>query len=1250
MTDDRLILEVDSRPVVQGVAALDKLTTSAQNAERAAQSFATSMQAAASQARTLSASLDRQLRVGIENLGGESIEYGRWLNSLRSQFNPLFAAQQKYREQLNDLRLALRVNAVSTREYDEALKKLRLSFRDEIQSLNGTKEKQDQANTARREAIAELDRMVSKHDKLHHVNQQHQQDLASINKLQKNGSIDAEQHARMVKSATESYEQTVARMSGAAAASQKQTASVQNAARAWSQLRDELDPLAGVQEKFQTKTAMLNDKLAKGEITGAQYNKMLQNLQVGFQHQVHTIQKAEEHHLKYNRSLGLSAMQMTNLTYQINDVVSSLAMGMPVWQVFTQQAGQILQVFQSSDRGLVGGLKAAGKYLWDLVSPMRAFGATAVAVALTAAAAYATWDSRIVTLSRSLNGLGSAVGLRAPDLYAMTERAAASSGASIRDTLGMTNPLAQAGLSPALISMLAGTSRRHQLQYGGSAEDIGEQLGGAFRSPTKGMAELDARMGLQTGALARNIEILERSGQIEAARAQLNIAYTAALDRGRESLTTFGSIMHSIGRAVSDSWSKISATIGKAFSAGSPTDQFGAIVGTLRSRDATEQARLGDPRGQTAASRRRATLVGMGGEDDVKKLVEATGMGELGKILAEAAKDVMAREFQTNRLLGLAGYNIAKGFNPDIQARDSALTNYLAMSQLRNNPDAQATAGFAPGEFETSFQRAKTSWEQFKGVFEKQIEDNRLAQQSALAYTAAQRDVVIAEQARVAAVRAGLSAMEAATIAENARANALAQQTNRLRDSIFDLETQRLSLGQPPMQQEMIRIQREGQRDRDNSTLRPTEDSVAAGVVRGVQQSALGALPAALRGISSGPLGAFVDRQIPDASRAWQPSNTNYTGMGLPTWVARGVPPTGMLLPPATPIQGQTAGNQPIPGAGNLTAEQVSEVNRKLVEQKVIRSELLALDKRETDMNRQMALGIRETNAGLDLQLANVGRTTAQIAVATEAQKLYNQAYREGGQLLLDKMKPAIDAYAEAMGKAAVRQETFNRFLESMNFVRSGVGDFISTFASGMARGESAIKSMQNAMNGLLQSLIRFATNQLLIGLFGQQSQAGGGLLGGFFSSFLGGGRGAPMMLPGASSSNFALGGIMGPNGPIPLQKYSQGGVADRPQLALFGEGRQKEAYVPLPDGRAIPVKMQMARDNLQGGRSGSGPVNLQIINNSKEEIAPRRKRGPNGEQMIQVVVGRIKEMEASGDFDNVRRGRWGQTPRPILR
>ena len=59
-----------------------------------------------------------------------------------------------------------------------------------------------------------------------------------------------------------------------------------------------------------------------------------------------------------------------------------------------------------------------------------------------------------------------------------------------------------------------------------------------------------------------------------------------------------------------------------------------------------------------------------------------------------------------------------------------------------------------------------------------------------------------------------------------------------------------------------------------------------------------------------------------------------------------------------------------------------------------------------------------------------------------------------------------------------------------------------------------------------------------------------------------------------SSFFGFADGGVMTSAGPMALRTYASGGIANSPQLALFGEGSRPEAYVPLPDGRSIPVTM----------------------------------------------------------------------------
>jgi hypothetical protein len=82
----------------------------------------------------------------------------------------------------------------------------------------------------------------------------------------------------------------------------------------------------------------------------------------------------------------------------------------------------------------------------------------------------------------------------------------------------------------------------------------------------------------------------------------------------------------------------------------------------------------------------------------------------------------------------------------------------------------------------------------------------------------------------------------------------------------------------------------------------------------------------------------------------------------------------------------------------------------------------------------------------------------------------------------------------------------------------------------------------------------------------------------------------------------FANGGIMTGDGPVPLRKYAAGGIATSPQLALFGEGSKPEAYVPLPDGRRIPVAMQ------GGGGVVVGEINI-AVQNSGDNLSPEAQK-----------------------------------------
>ncbi|MCW3477367.1 tape measure protein [Limobrevibacterium gyesilva] len=238
----------------------------------------------------------------------------------------------------------------------------------------------------------------------------------------------------------------------------------------------------------------------------------------------------------------------------------------------------------------------------------------------------------------------------------------------------------------------------------------------------------------------------------------------------------------------------------------------------------------------------------------------------------------------------------------------------------------------------------------------------------------------------------------------------------------------------------------------------------------------------------------------------------------------------------------------------------------------------------------------RQIETALDPAAAAAAKLREEIEKLNAAQDLYARTIdREGGPLGLspERVSALTDtAYKNFYGtlekiddKAKSSTQSFDQF-----FARATSG-FEDAIASG--------KKFSDVLQGLERDLARLIMREAVTGpLTSALAGAGGikGLLGSAFNAFFGPGvgpasgsfsLGAGVSTPYVGSIGgpgigtlgsivpFANGGIMTSRGALPLHRYAGGGVADRPQLALYGEGDRPEAYVPLPDGRRIPVAMQ---------------------------------------------------------------------------
>jgi lambda family phage tail tape measure protein len=114
----------------------------------------------------------------------------------------------------------------------------------------------------------------------------------------------------------------------------------------------------------------------------------------------------------------------------------------------------------------------------------------------------------------------------------------------------------------------------------------------------------------------------------------------------------------------------------------------------------------------------------------------------------------------------------------------------------------------------------------------------------------------------------------------------------------------------------------------------------------------------------------------------------------------------------------------------------------------------------------------------------------------------------------------------------------------------------------------------------------------------------------------------------------FASGGVMTSAGPTSLRSYASGGIANSPQLALFGEGSRPEAYVPLPDGRSIPVTMS--------GAGGGGDV-FNISVSLTDSGVSSRGEDPGGRDLGKAIASAVRQellaQKRAGGLLDGRRG-----------
>ncbi|BCW89957.1 hypothetical protein sos41_31250 [Alphaproteobacteria bacterium SO-S41] len=284
------------------------------------------------------------------------------------------------------------------------------------------------------------------------------------------------------------------------------------------------------------------EKLTKEQREAAKAAAELAREQRAAQREIQRTEQAAERSAR-----NKARMQSQAVTYTVSDVFASAASGTPAWMIAMQQGPQLAQAFESPKAALQGLVGTIGA--WRL-----ALGATAATV-LTAVAAHESYAASIREVDVAADVHNRTLGISRQAARDLADDISSLAGVSSREGRTMAAALINAGSqSTEAMKLAAGAARGFGIATGTDTATALEKLAEAMASPSKAARELARSYGVFTESEARQIEQMERSGQMWEAQQTLMEGINARFADTAKEASTVAWAIEGIGNAVSNVW------------------------------------------------------------------------------------------------------------------------------------------------------------------------------------------------------------------------------------------------------------------------------------------------------------------------------------------------------------------------------------------------------------------------------------------------------------------------------------------------------------------------------------------------------------------------------------------------------------------------------------------------------------------------------------------------------------------------
>lgn len=444
-------------------------------------------------------------------------------------------------------------------------------------------------------------------------------------------------------------------------------------------LRAQIDPLGAAQIKLNTEIAEANALFKAGAITAEE--------------------QAAAHALAQNRfnatakSLGavaesgrLTAGQLTNLGFQLNDVAVSLASGQRPLLVLAQQGSQIAQIF-GPGAGVTGILRGVYQGLTSLITPTSAVAAGFAAIAAAAGSAYLRAFNAQAQLEIAARGAGRAIGLTSEQISRIAQESAPAARISVNAAQDIAAAFLQTGkIGASNFGGLIKIVKDFAATTGTETKDAVKELAAAFADPVRGADSLNERLNFLDDRTRQYIRTLAQQNDRTGAQRALLDALKGSLADSARAATALGRAWEFVSRAASNALDFIGRAISRVFD-GAPLEERLKELGQERAR---LEAAIKAPPTRFAAGTRSFTE---------QKLAETkTEIADIEKRLEEVRnRAIEARANELSLRAGETARELTPGFKDLQQLREQeaqlrAVLNDPAAAKKAENLEQIRTA------------------------------------------------------------------------------------------------------------------------------------------------------------------------------------------------------------------------------------------------------------------------------------------------------------------------------------------------------------------------------------------------------------------------------------------------------------------------------------------------------------------------------------------------------------------------------